>query len=323
LTRKGTLVALADRHFETIETNGVKLRCVVEGEGPLIILLHGWPQCWYLWRHQIDPLLNQGWKVCVPDQRGYGYSDCPPEIGDYGVRELAADVDGLATALGYDEYALMIHDWGALVGWNVALLYPDRVRAVVGMSVPYGRNLDPAWCTQDFWGENFFYWAFFCENVGGAEAHLEADIRTSLLTIHVSASGDAGPPVSQVGKTTMLEASPRPPAELPSWMTPEDLDYYVAAYSKSGFRGGLNWYRNFPTFLQDTIELEGRKIVQPSIFITGSEDPVRKMTGGKTGQEHFEDLRSIHVIDGPGHWVQLEAVEETNTLVLEFLSNFA
>jgi pimeloyl-ACP methyl ester carboxylesterase len=120
----------------------------------------------------------------------------------------------------------------------------------------------------------------------------------------------------------MLEASPRPPSELPSWMTPEDLDYYVAAYSKSGFRGGLNWYRNIPTFLKDTVELEGRKIVQPSIFITGSEDPVRKMTGGKTGQEHFEDLRSIHVIDGPGHWVQLEAVEETNTIVLEFLSNF-
>ena len=101
-------MALADRHFEIIETNGVKLRCVVEGDGPLIILLHGWPQCWYLWRHQIDPLVSQGWKVCVPDQRGYGYSDCPPQISDYRVRELAADVDGLATALGYDEYALTV-----------------------------------------------------------------------------------------------------------------------------------------------------------------------------------------------------------------------
>ena len=315
-------MGLADRHFEVLETNGVRLRCVVEGEGPLIILMHGWPQCWYLWRHQIDPLVAQGWKVCVPDQRGYGYSDCPPNVGDYRIRDLAADIDGLATALGYDEYALMIHDWGALVGWNVALLYPARVRAVVGMSVPYGRNLDPAWCTQEFWGDNFFYWAFFCENVGGAEAHFEDDIRKSLFTVHMSASGDSGPSVDQQGKKTMLEAAPALPAELPDWMTDEDLDYYVDAYTQSGFRGGLNWYRNIPYFLTDTAELDGRKISQPSIFITGSEDPVRRMTGGRTGAELFEDLRSVHVIEGPGHWVQLEAMEETNQLVLEFLAEF-
>jgi len=142
------------------------------------------------------------------------------------------------------------------------------------------------------------------------------------LTLHISASGDSGSRVSPAGKKTMLEASPAPPAELPPWMTPEDLDYYVGAYNNSGFRGGLNWYRNIPTFLEDTSELEGRKIAQPCIFITGSEDPVRQMTGGRTGQEHFEDLRSVHVIDGPGHWVQLEAVEETNAIVLEFLSHF-
>ena len=131
--------------------------CVVEGDGPLIILMHGWPQCWYLWRHQIDPLVEQGWKVCVPDQRGYGMSDCPPNVEDYKIKTLCADIDGLATALGYDEYALMIHDWGAIAGWNVALLYPDRVRAVVGLSVPYARWTIPEWCTQEHWGDEFFY----------------------------------------------------------------------------------------------------------------------------------------------------------------------
>ena len=188
--------------------------------------------------------------------------------------------------------------------------------------MPYGRNLDPAWCTQEFWGDNFFYWAFFCENVGGAEAHFEEDIRKSLLTVHMSASGDSGPSVDQQGKKTMLEAAPALPAELPDWMTDEDLDYYVDAYTQSGFRGGLNWYRNIPYFLTDTAELDGRKISQPSIFITGSEDPVRRMTGGRTGAELFEDLRSVHVIEGPGHWVQLEAMEETNQLLLEFLAEF-
>ena len=315
-------MTLADRNFEVLETNGVRLRCVIEGNGPLIILMHGWPQCWYLWRHQIDPLIAQGWRVCVPDQRGYGFSESPPDIENYGVRDLAADIDGLATALGYDEYVLMIHDWGALVGWNVALLYPDRVRAVVGMSVPYGRNLDPAWCTQQFWGDHFFYWAYFCENVGEAEAHLEEDVRKSLFTIHVAASGDAGDPVDQQGKKRMLDAAPKPPDALPHWMTEEDLDYYVSAYNESGFRGGLNWYRNIPRFLSDTIELKGKKIAQPAIFITGSKDPVRKMTGGRVGEEHFDDLRSVNVIEGPGHWVQLEATAETNRLILEFLKDF-
>ena len=143
-------MSLADRDFQMIETNGVRLRTVVEGDGPLAILLHGWPQCWYLWRHQIDPLIAAGWRVAVPDQRGYGGSDCPPNIEDYGILDLAADVDGLASALGHDDYALIIHDWGCLVGYHVALLYPERVRAVAALSVPYVR--DPNWaamCTQE------------------------------------------------------------------------------------------------------------------------------------------------------------------------------
>ena len=120
----------------------------------------------------------------------------------------------------------------------------------------------------------------------------------------------------------MLDAAPKPPDALPHWMTEEDLDYYVSAYNESGFRGGLNWYRNIPRFLSDTIELKGKKIAQPAIFITGSKDPVRKMTGGRVGEENFDDLRSVNVIEGPGHWVQLEATAETNRLILEFLKDF-
>ena len=147
-----------DRHFESIETNGIRLRTVVEGDGPLVILMHGFPQCWYLWRNQIDPLVAAGWRVAVPDQRGYGGSDCPPNVEDYGILDLAADIDGLATALGHDSYCLMIHDWGAIAGHHVALLYPERVRAVMTLSVPYVR--DPLWadmCRQEFHGDQFFY----------------------------------------------------------------------------------------------------------------------------------------------------------------------
>ena len=317
-------MGLADRNFEMIHTNGVNLRCVVEGEGPLIILMHGWPQCWYLWRHQIDPLVAQGWKVCVPDQRGYGMSDCPPDVEDYKIRTLCADIDGLATALGYEEYALMIHDWGAIAGWNVALLYPDRVRAVVGLSVPYARWTVPEWCTQEYWGDQFFYWAHFCEEEGLAEQLLEEDVRLSLKTMHIHTSGDRGKGATpkQEGVRSLLEAVTAPPDDLPPWMTEEDLDYYVQMYEISGFRGGINWYRNIPTLHSDTRELENAKISQPAIFVQGSRDIVEHMVSRDSQLENFEDLRSVHVLDGIGHWVQVEAAEELNEICLDFLAEF-
>ena len=315
-------MGLADRNFETIHTNGVDLRCVVEGDGPLIILMHGWPQCWYLWRHQIDPLIEQGWKVCVPDQRGFGKSDCPPEISDYGVLELSADIDGLATALGYDEYALMIHDWGAIVGWNVALLYPDRVRAVVAMSNPYTRHLPPQIFDEKFWGDTFFYIAHFCGNVGGAEAHLDEDVRRSVLQLHCWAGGDHDPRIPEKGRMQILDALPQPPSEMPSWMTNADLDYYTEMYESSGFRGGLNWYRAFPNLLKDTESLEGVKVPQPCVFIQGSNDVVAKMIPNGHLDAQCEDLRGEFFLEGPGHWLPVEAKDNVNSISLDFLAEF-
>ena len=128
-----------NRNFEMIETNGVTLRTVVEGEGPLVVLLHGWPQCWYLWRHQIDPIVAAGFRVAVPDQRGYGGSSCPEDVSSYNIRNLAADVAGIAAALGHEEFTVIGHDWGCLVAWNTALLHEDTCTAVMGLSVPLWR----------------------------------------------------------------------------------------------------------------------------------------------------------------------------------------
>ena len=313
-----------DRNFEMIETNGTTLRCVVEGEGPLIILMHGAPQCWYLWRHQIDPLIDQGWTVAAPDQRGYGGSDCPPNVEDYGILDLTADIDGIATALGHDQYALMIHDWGALVGWNVALLYPERVRAVVGLSIPYLRDPNwPAMCTQEYWGDRFFYWAYYMQE-GVAEAEMEADLRTNLLRMYVGASGDAPRgfrPNTRAAKT-FLDLMPPAPDTLPSWLTEEDLDYYVEQFERTGLRGSINWYRNIPRLLSDTVQLEGMKISQPTLFMMGSRDAAQYFLPPAGQAERFEDLRDEIVIDGAGHWLQLEATEEVNQRSLEFLSEF-
>ena len=248
-------------------------------------------------------------------------SDCPPNIEDYKIRTLCADIDGLATALGYEEYALMIHDWGAIVGWNVALLYPERVRAVVAMSNPYTRHIAPQMFEEKFWGDTFFYIAYFCGNVGTAEAHLDMDVRKSVLQLHSWSGGDHEPRIPGTGGLEILEALPPVPEELPSWMTKEDFDYYVKMYQASGFRGGLNWYRAFPTLLQDTNDLEGKKVQQPCIFIQGSKDVVAKMIPNGHLNALCEDLRGEFFLEGPGHWLPIEAKEEVNEICLDFLAD--
>jgi pimeloyl-ACP methyl ester carboxylesterase len=314
---------LRDRKFEMIETNGMRLRTVVEGDGPLAILLHGFPQCWYLWRHQIDPLVRAGWKVAVPDQRGYGGSDRPPAVEDYGILDLTADIDGIATALGHDDYALVIHDWGAIIGWHVALLYPQRVRAVVGLSVPYVRDARwPAMCTQDHWGDRFFYWAYFAQE-GVAEAELEADVEATLLRMYTSVSGDrAKGPGPQPASAGLLDTMAPAPATLPAWLTADDLDYTVAQYRRSGFRGPVNYYRNIPRLLELTPQLDGARVRPPTTFMIGSRDAVERFIPSTGMADRFEDLRRIEVIDGAGHWLPLEAADAVTARSIEFLAEF-
>src|SRR5687768_7185970 len=157
------------RDFRMIETNGIRLRTVVAGSGPLVILLHGFPQCWYLWRHQIDPIVQAGFQVAVPDQRGYGGSDRPEPIEAYNIIELTRDVVGLADALGHESFIVVGHDWGAPVAWHTALLYPKRVRAVAGMSVPYTRWPAGTMTRQEHFGDQFWYIVYF-QAPGVAEA---------------------------------------------------------------------------------------------------------------------------------------------------------
>src|SRR5262245_41972070 len=227
---------MGERDFQLIETNGVRLRVVVEGKGPLVILLHGFPQCWYLWRHQIGPLVEAGFQVAAPDQRGYGGSDRPAEIEAYNIIELTNDVIGLADALGHEQFIVVGHDWGAPVAWYTSLLHPERVRAVAGMSVPYARGRIGAMTRQENFGDNFWYMVYF-HQPGLAEAELEADTRKSLRTIYFAISGDApeGLWFAQKPTTAKLLDGMMDPELLPSWLTEEDLDYYIAQFEQSGF----------------------------------------------------------------------------------------
>ena len=315
---------MIEPEFQYLDTNGVSLRTVVRGEGPLVILLHGFPQCWYLWRHQIDPLVAAGYRVAVPDQRGYGGSSCPPAVGDYDIRTLCADVVGLAAALGESTFNLIGHDWGCIVAWNTALLHPDNCRAVMGLSVPNWRigskSVDPPGTEGRFWYIRYF------QQADGPEAALEADIERSLYTLYYGASGDAPPgsffsQLEHPADTPPLDAFPAPPAELPAWLTRSDLDYYTAQFRRSGFRGPINWYRNMPTNNDITPELDGARFRQPAAFAAGALDlgiQFDEAWAEKLARD-FDDLRFIETVADAGHWLQLEQPEATTALLLRFL----
>ena len=311
------------RELQRIDTNGVTLETVVVGEGPLVILLHGWPQCWYLWRHQIDPLVGAGYRVAVPNQRGYGGSSAPREIAAYSIRELAADVVGLSQALGYDEFTLIGHDWGCIAAWNTALLHEDSCTAIMGLSVPFWR-LGPEFVNPP---EDGFWYARLFQTPGLAEADLEADLEGSLAGIYygLSAQAPAGTFLKQLeypATASFREVFP-PPAKLPPWLTAADLEVYVAAYRKSGFYGPNSWYRNIPTNNASTPELEGKHFRQPAAFAAGAVDIALMIEPDWRShfESSFDDLRFIEIIDGAGHWVQMEKPTETNAAILRFLES--
>ncbi|MGE0882136.1 MAG: alpha/beta fold hydrolase [Blastocatellales bacterium] len=321
---------MQNRNFQMIETNGIRLRTVVEGSGPLVVLLHGWPQCWYLWRHQIDPLVAAGFQVAVPDQRGYGGSDKPEEIEAYNIIELTNDVVGIADALGHDRFIVVGHDWGAPVAWHTALLHPERVKAVAGLSVPYTRWKARSLTEQEFWGDNFWYMVYF-QQPGVAEAELETDIPKSLRTIYYTISGDLPAdkrPGRKPASAKFLDGM-TDPEHLPEWLTEEDLDYYVEQYRQSGFRGPINWYRNIDRNVELTPQLESPEtgtIRQPAFFIAGTKDPVLQFHGGRaiTAMDKWmADLRGKVLIEGAGHWVQMERPAETTEALLGFLKTVA
>ncbi|MGE4615433.1 MAG: alpha/beta hydrolase [Gammaproteobacteria bacterium] len=314
---------MIDRNFQMIETNGVRLRTVVEGDGPLVVLLHGWPQCWYLWRHQIDPIVAAGYRVAVPDQRGYGGSSKPPDVGDYNIRDLAADAAGIAPVLGYDEFIVIGQDWGCVVAWHTALLHESSCRAVMGLSVPFWRlsadMVDPPGIEDKFW-----YMRYIMEP-GVIEAELEKDLARSLRVLYYGLSADS-PPRSWIGQmehprgSGLLEVLPEP-GKLPGWLTQEDFDYYLEVYRESGFRGPCNYYRNIPTHSEITPELEGARFKQPAAFVAGAEDDVLLYDPDwrEKFPKDFDDLRFIEIIEGAGHWVQAEKPTETTAHILRFL----
>lgn len=310
-----------------VETNGIRMHIAEQGTGPLVVLCHGFPELWYSWRHQLPALAEAGFHAVAPDQRGYGQTDRPEPIEAYDIFRLAGDIVGLVQALGEEQAVIAGHDWGAPVAWHCALLRPDIFRAVILLSVPYlprsAFDVRPTEAMKWMAGENEFYQLYFQEP-GRAEAELDADVRRTLRTFLYSASGDAPPekrwrfifPKSQKFLDTATD-----PERLPPWLTEEDLDAFSREFERTGFRGGLNWYRNIDRMWELTPFLNGARLSQPALFVAGEADAVITMyrQAFDTLEENAPGLRKKVVLPGAGHWVQQERPAEVNELLLEFL----
>ncbi len=306
----------------TLETNGINLHIAEAGEGPLVLLLHGWPESWYSWRHQLPALAAAGYHAVAPDVRGYGQSDKPEAIEAYSMKTMLADYLGILDALGEKTAVVMGHDWGAPMAWNSAALHPGRYRAVVGMSVPHlGRApMPPTQLFKTAFGDNWFYILYFQEP-GVAEAEFEADIPRTMRTILAGVAGfDTAAEVVQAKKKgdkflTGIAA----PDKLPDWLTEDDVAYFAKEFAGSGFRGGLNRYRNMDRDWEELPELATAKIEQPALFITGEKDPVRGFAPADGMKVTVPGLKESLVIPGAGHWVQQECAAEVNAALITFL----
>jgi epoxide hydrolase A/B len=312
-----------------IETNGIKMRIAEQGQGPLVVLCHGFPELGYSWRHQLPALAEAGFHAVAPDQRGYGKTDCPGSIEAYNIFQLVGDIVGLVHALGENKAVIAGHDWGAPVAFHSALLRPDIFQTLILFSVPYSPRswggLKPTDVMKKMAGDLNFYMLYFQEP-GKVEQELEANVREAMIKMLYAASGDP-PPEKRwnflFGQDQKFMDTADLPATLPQWLTEHDIDVFTEAFEKTGFRGGVNWYRNIDRNWELTPFLSGARINQPSLFIAGELDGVITMNRRAFDnlEKNMPNLKQKILIPGAGHWIQQERPREVKNLLIEFLKN--
>lgn len=318
---------MSDTMSERIEIEtapGIRISLEVAGQGPLIVLMHGWPELGRSWRHQIAPLTAAGFRVAVPDMRGYGQSSHPLDPAMYTLDALADDMAAIARGLGADTWLAVGHDWGAPVAWRCALRFPREVAGTFCLSVPHGRS-SPFKAADSFeraYPDRFYYVRYF-QQVGVAEAELEADVRASLKKLFFVASGDA--PQDEWIRfrpkdAAMLPGLTDPPPGPLSFISDEELDRYAEAYARTGFGPSLNWYRNLDASAAQGKAYGDEVIRQPSGFLCGEKEIVLAMVPGALERQRaiLADCRCEIVIPGAGHWIQQERPDEVNRALVAF-----
>ena len=319
----------AEVSHRTVTANGIKLHLAEQGEGPLVVLCHGFPESWYSWRHQLAALSAAGFRVVAPDMRGYGGSDRPDAIDQYTLLHLVGDMVGLLDALGADQAVVAGHDWGAPVAWHAALLRPDRFRAIIGLSVPFRpRGAVPPTSVMPRRDDADFYQLYF-QKPGLAEAELERDPRETIVKLLFAASGDVPRrgnghgDVGMVPHTGGFLTNMPSPAALPGWLTEADVDFYAAEFARTGFRGGLNWYRNIDRNWELLAPFAGAKVGVPALYMAGDRDLVVAFRGMDKLIPNLKNfvpkLHKTMILPGCGHWTQQERAPEVSAAMIEFI----
>ncbi|HLT15949.1 MAG TPA: alpha/beta hydrolase [Acidimicrobiales bacterium] len=314
----------------TVAVNGVELHVVEAGpaDGFPVVLSHGFPELAYSWRHQIPALADAGYRVICPDQRGYGRSSRPEAVEAYDIHHLTGDLIALLDEAGHEQAAFVGHDWGAMVVNGVAALHPDRCAAVMAMSVPLLPRgpISPLELFKMAFGDSFFYMLYFQEP-GVADADLGRDPAETMTRMLAGLTVPEGGQLDTSGLsapegTGFVDRLPKAEG-LPGWLSQEELDVYIAEFTRTGFTGGISWYRNLHRNWETTPQLDGRVLEMPAAFLTGALDPVNLMSPAGLMDGYVQDLRFSRVVDGAGHWVQQEKPAEVNAAILELLSAVA
>jgi pimeloyl-ACP methyl ester carboxylesterase len=319
-----------------IESNGIRLNIAEQGNGPVVLLCHGFPESWYSWRHQIGALAAAGFHAVAPDMRGYGKSDQPEAIDQYTIFHLVGDMVGVLDALEASTAVIIGHDWGANIAWQAARLRPDRFRSVVALSVPFrprGKVRPTSVMPQTADAQ---YYQLYFQQPGVAEAELEQDPRMSLRNMLYGASGEGAaairaaaansgtaPDIGMVPRGSGLLRGPGAPATLPAWLSEHDLDFYAGEFKRSGFRGPLNYYRNIDRNWELMAAFAGAPVTVPALYVAGDRDMVLAAPGADqhlANLKHFVPaLRDIKMLPGCGHWTQQERPSEVNAAIIDFV----
>jgi pimeloyl-ACP methyl ester carboxylesterase len=323
-----------DITHRAVETNGIRMHVAEAGRGPLVILCHGFPESWYSWRHQLPAVAAAGYRAVAMDMRGYGSTSQPADIGAYTINHLVGDVVGVVAALGERTAVIVGHDWGAPVAWYAALMRPDVFRAVAALSVPF---IPPTGGLADGLTINDLmraraagrdYYRLYFQEPGVAEADLEADVDRAVRGFLYTISGDIVAegihaegwdghfPAGQTVTDQLVV-----PERLPAWLTDEDVAFYASELRRSGFRGGLNYYRNINAIPACLAPFVGATINQPALYLGGELDLIAGNTRDALDAlpKLVPGLRRMQVYPGAGHWLQQERASEVNAELVAFL----
>jgi pimeloyl-ACP methyl ester carboxylesterase len=311
-----------------ISTDRLTQQVLEAGSGPLVLLVHGFPELGLSWRAQVEALAAAGYHAVAPDMRGYGGTDKPADTAAYGVLDIVGDLVDLVRALGETSCVVVGHDWGASVAWHCALTRPDLFTAVFGLSVPFQprRAKGPPTAAMAAISKRIGAGDLYINRFQPADAHLEfdADPAAALRKIFYSYDGatpDASQSTGFLPEGVRLTDSMPDDASLPPWMSEAHFAEYVAAFSAGGFKAPLDWYRSLDANWAATAFLQNARIRVPAAFVVGERDPVRHYAGpAEAGlKDWLADLRLQRIIPGAGHWIQQERPDEVNRLLLDFL----